>query len=142
MAKVANKDTAAELAVRRALHRRGFRYRVNQPIAGMGRTRPDLVFPRERIAIFIDGCFWHGCPEHATFPQANALWWAEKLDRNKARDKKTDLQLGELGWEVVRIWEHVAAHEAADLIQEIVMKRRTHRILSHPVGRLTDGDRE
>ena len=142
MAKVANRNTAAEMAVRRELHRRGFRYRVAQPITGMGRTRPDIVFTRERIAIFIDGCFWHRCPEHATFPQANALWWAEKLELNQARDQKTDFQLRELGWEVVRVWEHVPADEAADLIQQVVMRRRANRILSQSVGRLDDGDEE
>ena len=126
MSRVRNRDTSAEMAVRRELHRRGFRYRVNSRIPELGRTRPDIVFPREQIAIFVDGCFWHKCPEHATFPQSNAAWWAEKLKHNVQRDRKTDRNLVEKGWHVVRIWEHVPPKEAADQIQDLVEDLRTH----------------
>src|SRR5436189_6398572 len=75
-------DTAPETALRSELHRRGLRFRVHRPLEFDRRRRADIVFQRERIAVFVDGCFWHGCPEHATWPKANATWWAEKLERN------------------------------------------------------------
>lgn len=124
MAKVATRDTAAEMAVRRELHRRGFRYRVNQRIPEVGGTKPDIVFSKERVAIFVDGCFWHRCPEHASYPRANADWWATKLERNVERDQATKQRLEEQGWHVVRIWEHVAPTEAADIVQAAVLQHR------------------
>jgi len=81
------------------------------------------VFTRVRVAVFIDGCFWHGCPEHATAPKANAEWWAEKLSANVRRDRDTDARLGEAGWLVVRIWEHEDAEEAAERIEQVIRSR-------------------
>ncbi|MBU3060290.1 very short patch repair endonuclease [Nocardia sp. NEAU-G5] len=109
--------TAPETALRRELHRRGRRYFVDRaPLAGV-RRRADIVFPRLRVAVYVDGCFWHCCPEHATYPKNNAQWWAEKLAGNVARDRDTDARLAAAGWTVVRVWEHEDAVAAADRVQ-------------------------
>jgi DNA mismatch endonuclease (patch repair protein) len=109
--------TAAETALRRELHRRGCRYFVDRaPLRGL-RSRADLVFPRRRVAVYVDGCFWHCCPDHATYPKNNAQWWATKLAGNVARDRATDARLTAAGWTVVRIWEHEDAVTAADRVQ-------------------------
>ncbi|KAF0849728.1 very short patch repair endonuclease [Nocardia caishijiensis] len=106
MARQRRAHTAPELALRRELHRAGLRYFVDRaPIKGQ-RRRADVVFPRHRLAVYVDGCFWHQCPEHATAPKNNAQWWAEKLAGNVARDRATDAALLEAGWRVVRVWEH------------------------------------
>ncbi|MFC9789059.1 DNA mismatch endonuclease Vsr [Rhodococcus sp. NPDC127528] len=111
------RDTAPEMALRRELHRRGRRYRVDRaPLPGM-RRRADLVFPAARVAVFVDGCFWHRCPEHATQPRNNAQWWADKLAANVARDRDTDVRLAEAGWVVVRVWEHEDPAAAADAVE-------------------------
>jgi DNA mismatch endonuclease (patch repair protein) len=84
----------------------GLRYRVDQQvIPGLGR-RADIVFRRAKVAVFVDGCFWHQCPEHGSLPKSNADWWREKLDRNVQRDRDTDDRLARAGWKVMRIWEH------------------------------------
>ena len=112
--------TAPELALRRELHRRGIRYFVDRaPIRGQ-RRRADLVFPRRRVAVYVDGCFWHRCPVHATDPKNNADWWAEKLAGNVARDRATDAALVAAGWQVVRIWEHEDPVSAADRVQTVL----------------------
>ncbi|TQC44363.1 very short patch repair endonuclease [Rhodococcus sp. WS4] len=111
------RDTAPELALRRELHRRGVRYFVDRaPIKGV-RRRADLVFPRRKVAVYVDGCFWHSCPQHATFPKNNAQWWAEKLAGNVTRDRDTDTRLTDAGWTVIRIWEHENPVIAADKVQ-------------------------
>jgi DNA mismatch endonuclease (patch repair protein) len=92
------------------------RYRVDFPIrlaAAVRPMRPDVVFPRARLAVFVDGCFWHGCPEHGTQPTRNSHYWTAKLARNLERDRRHDAFLSEAGWTVLRIWEHEAASEAA-----------------------------
>jgi len=99
------RDTAPELAVRRLLHAAGLRYRVDFAPLG-GRRRADIVFTRHRIAVFIDGCYWHGCPEHATYPMRNSDYWLPKLERNIERDRETDQMLLDAGWIVLRFWEH------------------------------------
>jgi DNA mismatch endonuclease, patch repair protein len=109
--------TKPELALRKELHRRGLRYFVDRPPLPGQRRRADLVFPRLRIAVYVDGCFWHRCPQHATDPKNNAQWWANKLSGNVARDRATDAALAAAGWQVIRIWEHEKAAEAADRIQ-------------------------
>ena len=110
-------DTAPETALRRELHRRGCRFFVDRaPLRGL-RRRADLVFPRRRVAVYVDGCFWHSCPEHATYPKNNAQWWADKLAGNVARDRDTDARLIEAGWLVVRVWEHESAAAGADRVQ-------------------------
>lgn len=111
-------DTKPEMAIRRELHRRGWRYRVDYaPLATDRRRRADIVFTRRRLAVFVDGCFWHQCPTHGTMPRANREWWRDKLDRNVARDRDTDARLREAGWMVVRIWEHEAVDVAVSRIE-------------------------
>jgi len=129
MSRQRSKDTGAELAVRRLLHAAGLRYRVEYPVPGMARRRIDVAFTRTRVAVLIDGCFWHGCPEHATRPKANAEWWREKLDRNMARDRETTEHLIARGWTVLRFWEHespdtVAARVAATVEQQLAERTR------------------
>jgi DNA mismatch endonuclease (patch repair protein) len=102
----ARRDTQPELAVRRALHAAGLRYRVAYPVPGLPRRTIDIAFPRRRVAVFIDGCFWHGCPAHGTDPASNSAWWAKKILTNQQRDADTTTQLQTLGWTVVRFWEH------------------------------------
>lgn len=117
LARQARKDTAAELALRRELHRRGLRYRVEHPVPGLPRRRMDIAFTRAKVAVFVDGCFWHACPEHGTNPTRNGGWWAEKLRRNVERDRETDAHLQALGWLVVRVWEHDSATCGADAVE-------------------------
>jgi DNA mismatch endonuclease (patch repair protein) len=115
-----SKDTKPELAVRRELHARGLRYFKNRrPVRAIRRTA-DIVFPTPRLAVFIDGCFWHGCPEHHTVARTNADYWSAKVERNRNRDKETDDLLADAGWTVLRIWEHVGVAEAADIVQTAV----------------------
>lgn len=100
------RDTALELAIRSRLHAQGHRYRVDFRLEPSLRCRGDIVFTRRKIVVFIDGCFWHGCPTHATTPSNNAAWWTNKLEANVARDKRNTSALKQLGWVVIRIWEH------------------------------------
>jgi DNA mismatch endonuclease (patch repair protein) len=116
------RDTRPELVVRRLLHAAGLRYRVDFAPLG-GRRRADIVFTRKRIAIFIDGCFWHGCPIHATRPKVNADYWWPKLDRNKQRDHETTAALESAGWLVLRFWEHEAPTAVATTITRAVRSR-------------------
>jgi DNA mismatch endonuclease (patch repair protein) len=95
---------------------------VDQKLPNL-RRRADLLFARARVAVFIDGCFWHGCPEHGTWPRANAAWWREKIDSNRRRDADTDRRLEEAGWLVVRVWEHDDPVDAAGAIEEAVRAR-------------------
>lgn len=118
------RDTPCELALRRELHRRGLRYRVDyRPLSGLRRTA-DIVFTRQKVAVFVDGCFWHGCSEHGTWPKANADWWRAKIETNRSRDRDTDRRLAEAGWLPLRIWEHEDPRVAAKRVEEAVAKRR------------------
>lgn len=112
------RDTGPELALRRALHAMGLRYRVDHPVrCDEGRPiRPDIVFTRRRVAVFVDGCFWHRCPDHQVMPKANREYWEPKLRRNVERDRETDRRLGRAGWRVVRVWEHESAAAACDAV--------------------------
>src|SRR5689334_15276812 len=114
------RDTAPERRLRSLLHRRGLRFRVNRRVAGDLRTTVDIAFGPARVAVFVDGCFWHQCPEHGTLPKANGAWWAEKLDGNVARDRRTDAALEDRGWTVIRVWEHEDPEKAADRIEAAV----------------------
>ena len=110
------RDTAPEIALRRELHRRGLRFRVDfPPLPGL-RCRADIVFTRRRIAIFVDGCFWHACPDHGNVPKANREWWRAKLEANVARDRRNEQALVQAGWKVVRVWEHEPVGAAADRV--------------------------
>lgn len=120
MSRQARKNTAPEILIRRELHRRGFRYRIEYPLPGMRRRRADIAFTRSQVAVFVDGCFWHACPQHATSPVNNGAWWAEKLRRNVARDRETDAHLEAQGWKVVRVWEHEDPATATDRVAAVV----------------------
>lgn len=106
MSTLARQDTAPELALRSALHAYGLRYRVQIPVPGNRRRRIDIAFTRVRVAVFVDGCFWHGCPDHGTRPATNREWWDWKIKRNRDRDADTNLLLTKEGWTVIRVWEH------------------------------------
>jgi DNA mismatch endonuclease (patch repair protein) len=107
MSRNRRRDTKPERATRRALHADGLRFRVDHPLQINGlRVRPDVVFTRWRVALFIDGCFWHSCPEHGNSPRRNREYWIPKLQRNLDRDRRIDAALREAGWQVVRVWEH------------------------------------
>ena len=117
------RDTPCELALRSVVHRLGLRYRVDWPLPGT-RRRADLAFPRLRIAVMVDGCFWHSCPIHGTWPKANAPWWRKKILGNVARDWDTDAKLKAGGWKVLRFWEHDDPVRAARELAAVV--RRQH----------------
>jgi DNA mismatch endonuclease (patch repair protein) len=121
------RNTAPERALRGELHRRGLRYFVHRRPLPTLRREADLVFSRARVAVFVDGCFWHGCPDHGTSPKSNAEWWAAKLAGNRARDTNTDAVLCAAGWTVVRVWEHESAAGAADRVQAAVHRNLSRR---------------
>jgi DNA mismatch endonuclease (patch repair protein) len=124
MARTGNRDTRPEIQIRRLLHARGLRYRVDRSVLAGVRRRADIVFPAVRVVVFVDGCFWHGCPEHATWPKSNAEFWREKIETNKRRDRDTDQRLVAAGWRVVHVWEHENAAEAADRVESLVCAGR------------------
>jgi DNA mismatch endonuclease (patch repair protein) len=127
MARVRQKGTGAELDLRRTLHRRGLRYRVHGQLLTKPRRIADIVFPGAHVAVFVDGCFWHGCPEHASWPKSNADFWREKIETNRLRDADTDERLSALGWKSVRIWEHEDPSDAANRIAELIDARKKNR---------------
>jgi DNA mismatch endonuclease (patch repair protein) len=121
MQRMPRASTRPELLIRRELHHRGLRFRINYPqLPG----RPDIAFTNARVAVFIDGCFWHACPDHGVLPRNNREWWQNKLERNVARDRKKDSQLDSMGWTVVHVWEHQDPIEAANTIEELWRSRR------------------
>lgn len=110
----ATTDTKPERALRSELHRRGIRFRLHRrDLPG----RPDIVLVRARVAVFVDGCFWHGCPEHFTTPKNNRDWWVDKIETNRQRDRRVDQQFIGVGWKPVHIWEHEDPAEAADRLE-------------------------
>lgn len=108
------------MALRRELHRRGLRYRVQVPVPGNRRRRIDVAFTRARVAVMVDGCFWHGCPEHGRVPRSNSAWWRAKVEANQARDRDTDRVLVQDGYRVLRFWEHQGVAECADVVERAV----------------------
>jgi len=118
-------NTMPEVAVRRALHGLGLRFRLHQAVVTGTRRRVDIVFAPSKVAVFVDGCFWHGCPDHARrAPKVNRWYWDKKLERNRVRDRDTDSRLSAAGWLVVRVWEHEDAEMRARQIASLVRKRR------------------
>jgi DNA mismatch endonuclease (patch repair protein) len=111
-------DTKPELALRSALHRRGYRFRKDHrlDLNGGARVRPDIAFTARKVAVFVDGCFWHVCPEHGRDPAVNEWYWAPKLRRNIERDRAADAALAAAGWQVVRVWEHLPLEAALDAV--------------------------
>jgi DNA mismatch endonuclease (patch repair protein) len=116
-------DTKPEVRLRSALHQRGLRFRKDLLVrCGDVKVRPDIVFPRARVAVFVDGCFWHGCPEHQQIPRRNRDYWVPKLVANVERDRRVDTALTADDWTVVRIWEHQGVDAAANLVAEVVRR--------------------
>jgi DNA mismatch endonuclease (patch repair protein) len=116
MQRMPRSSTGPEIMIRRELHSRGLRFRVNHPLLP---GRPDVAFTAARVAVFVDGCFWHSCPDHGLLPKNNRDWWRNKLERNVERDREKDAQLEEMGWTVVHVWEHEGPLEAADAIEQL-----------------------
>lgn len=115
-----SRDTKPELRLRGLLHAAGLRYRVAyKPLEGYRHTA-DVAFTRARVAVFVDGCFWHGCPEHYRPPRSNSEYWSPKIERNRARDVKVDALLAAAGWTVVRAWEHEDPAEVAERVEAAV----------------------
>lgn len=115
-----SKGTKPELEIRRLLHARGLRYRIGLRVPALPRRTIDVAFTRPKVAVFVDGCFWHGCPDHGNRPTFNAEAWSAKILRNQERDASTTAHLTNLGWRVVRVWEHEAPQAAVDRIIAIV----------------------
>jgi len=124
MARVRQRGTDVEIELRRALHALGLRYRLQVPLSRKPRRVADIVFIGARVAVFVDGCFWHGCPLHATWPKENAGFWRAKIEANRARDEETNRILRRLGWEVIRVWSHEDPVAAARLIYDRVQERK------------------
>ncbi|MCH9732627.1 MAG: very short patch repair endonuclease [Actinomycetia bacterium] len=117
MAAIRRTDTRPELLLRSALHARGLRFRKDYAIRADGRIiRPDVAFTRYRLAVFLDGCFWHGCPEHGRPPKSNNSYWLPKLAKNAQRDREQAKILTDAGWTVIRVWEHVDVGDAVSIV--------------------------
>ena len=127
MARTGPRDTVPEMRLRRLLHGKGLRYRVDYPVLARLRRRADIAFPRIRLAVFIDGCFWHGCPIHGTWPKRNGEFWRQKIEANVRRDRDTDERLAQAGWDVIRLWEHEEPEHAAALVAARVALLATGR---------------
>jgi DNA mismatch endonuclease (patch repair protein) len=121
---IRRQDTRPERALRFELHRRGYRFRVDFPVPVEGRSpRADVVFTRAKLAIFVDGCFWHGCPEHGHRPKENAHYWGPKIARNVERDREQEERLTHAGWVVLRVWAHEETETAAGRIEALLTRR-------------------
>lgn len=121
MRRMPTRDSGPEVALRSRLHRLGLRYRLHKAsLPG----RPDIVFVSARVAVFVDGCFWHWCPRHCTIPRHNRDWWLEKLSGNRRRDRLKDKALAEMGWLAIHVWEHQNMEVAATRIAGVISKRR------------------
>ena len=127
MERQTQRDTKPEIELRRALWAMGLRYRVDRPpLKGM-RRRADILFGPSKVAVYVDGCFWHSCPQHATVPKQNQDWWIHKLGTNVRRDRDTDRRLADAGWLPIRVWEHEDPATAAAQIRDSVETRRPRR---------------
>lgn len=138
MSRLPRKDTGPEVALRRLLFARGFRYRLHVRVPGLPRRTVDVAFPGIKVAVFMDGCFWHGCPEHGILPLSNHEWWVQKLAGNRRRDSETTAHLESLGWHVLRFWSHEDLMSVADAVARCVRERRVERTVS--VGVRTKSD--
>ena len=116
MAATRARDNPRERRIRSALHRRGLRFRIHYAAPGITRRSIDIAFPRAKLAVFCDGCFWHGCPVHGTTPKSNRSWWLEKIQTNVRRDANTDARLRDAGWQVLRLWEHLSDEDAVESV--------------------------
>ncbi|MBN8924968.1 MAG: very short patch repair endonuclease [Rhodanobacter sp.] len=134
MAKVRQKGTGAEIALRQEMHRIGLRYRIDYEVLKKPRRVADVAFPGRKIAVFVDGCFWHGCPKHATWPKRNAEFWRQKIEANRQRDADTNDRLRSLGWTVLRFWSHESPVEASKTVASAVVEVDSKRHASSSVG--------
>jgi DNA mismatch endonuclease (patch repair protein) len=116
MSRIRGKNTKPEVTLRRALWAMGLRYRIHHRIPG----RPDVVFVSLKLVVFVDGCFWHGCPHHGVKPKNNAKFWTKKLRENRTRDKRTNAKLVSQGWAVFRFWEHEIEKDLARVVKRVV----------------------
>lgn len=123
MSRVRHKGSSLELTLRKALCHEGLRYRLNSKLPGS----PDIVFPGAKVAVFVDGCFWHGCPEHGTMPKTRTEFWRAKIERNRERDAEVDAKLRDLGWLPVRVWEHEIRRELEEVVGRIAAVIEAHR---------------
>lgn len=123
MSRTRGRDTSAELRIRKHLFAKGMRYRVDFLVLTIPRRRADIAFIRPKVAVFVDGCFWHGCPKHGTWPKANSVFWKSKIETNRVRDEDTNKRLREEGWYVIRIWEHEDPAAAAERVIDVVHRR-------------------
>lgn len=128
MSRIKGKNTKPETALRKALWRLGFRYRVKSQLPG----KPDIVFPSLKTVVFVDGCFWHKCPDHYIHPKTRADFWKIKIEENVERDKKIDARLEHLGWLVIRVWEHEIKKSLADCVHRtaLILNERKSRSLN------------
>lgn len=128
MAAIRRTDTVPEKTLRSALHATGLRFRKDYRLdLGGVKTRPDIVFTRAKVAVFVDGCYWHSCPQHGVRPRTNVEFWRSKLARNVERDREQDQALSNAGWTVVRVWEHVPVQDAVDLVHRSLTDRSPGR---------------
>lgn len=116
MSRIRSRDTGPEILLRRAVWAAGLRYRVHAKLPG----HPDLSFSAARLAVFVDGCFWHGCPLHSKPPSTNQGYWGPKLARNEARDRQAEARLADMGWSVIRLWEHEVRRDIAGSVERIL----------------------
>jgi DNA mismatch endonuclease (patch repair protein) len=122
MSRVKSKDSGAERTLRSALHAKGLRFRLHRRAEGV---TVDIIFPGQRVAVLVDGCFWHGCPKHATYPKSNQDYWLPKLAENRCRDKQQSARLRRAGWRLIRVWEHDCLPPSARVVARIVEACRT-----------------
>lgn len=132
MAATPGRDNPRERALRSVLHRRGLRFRLHRRLLINSRRTVDIVFPRARVAVFLDGCFWQGCPSHGTWPKNNGTWWREKIEANIARDRDTDRRLEEQGWTVIRVWEHEPIEAAAERLVQVLQNEHAQTANTRP----------
>jgi DNA mismatch endonuclease (patch repair protein) len=123
MQAIKSRDTRPELLLRRELHRRGVRYRINVHVPGLPRRTMDVAWAGKKVAVFVDGCYWHGCPEHGSAPKVNPDYWGPKIENNRRRDRETQQYLQAQGWTVLRFWEHEPVSEVADAVEQCVRPR-------------------
>lgn len=119
-----SKDTSPERRLRSALHQRGFRFRKHVQVLQGRRGKPDVIFPRQKVAVFVDGCFWHGCPTHGTTPKTHTEYWGEKIERNRRLDTEVDASLIAQGWTVLRFWEHEPSEVMAEAVARVLKIQR------------------
>lgn len=127
MSKTSGQNNSREREIRSRLHRLGFRFRIHRPILPGTRRTADIAFTGLQVAVFADGCFWHGCPKHGTSPKNNSDWWLEKIAANKTRDSETDKRLRALGWKSIRIWEHENIDDAIARIVRVLQRVQSNR---------------